>query len=121
MRHPMEVEREFGAKVRTLRKAHGMSQTALAKRMADLGWVAHQTTVNRIEHGTRPLRLSESIDLATILGIDLAALVAPDSTRSEAALDLAIARAELAKVRAHIDLLGDLVDRARALSRDGGA
>lgn len=55
-----------------------MSQTALAKKMAEAGFSNfHQSTVGRIEAGERPVRLSEGQELSLILGIPLGFLTWP--------------------------------------------
>jgi len=52
------------------------SQQSLADAMRDREWKWSQATVWSVETGERPLRLSEAIDLAEVLGIMLPALLA---------------------------------------------
>ena len=71
-------ERWFGENLRAAREQKEMSQTALAKKMAEAGFSNfHQSTVGRIEAGERPVRLSEGQELSLILGIPLGFLTWP--------------------------------------------
>jgi transcriptional regulator with XRE-family HTH domain len=73
-----DKERWFGENMRAAREQQGMSQTALAKRMAEAGFSNfHQSTVARIEVGGRPVRLSEGLELSLILGTPLGFLSGP--------------------------------------------
>ena len=71
----MSIEKSIGEAVGAARKAARMSQADLANAMSEsAGW--HQTTVSRIEAGSRPLlhsealKLSEIIPFATGSGVD---------------------------------------------------
>jgi transcriptional regulator with XRE-family HTH domain len=64
-----EWERRFGDKVRQWRRARNWSQDDLVERLRDHGFEMHQTTVAKIERGTRPLRVAEAMALASILGV----------------------------------------------------
>lgn len=48
-----------------------MSQTDVARAMKERGHSFHQQTVDRIEKGTRPVRLDEAYAISEILGSDL--------------------------------------------------
>lgn len=62
-------ERNFIANMAKLRKGQSWSQGELAKRMQASGWTDfHQTTISRIENGTRPVRLGEARGIADVLG-----------------------------------------------------
>ncbi|OJU43626.1 MAG: hypothetical protein BGN98_10445 [Microbacterium sp. 69-7] len=52
-----------------------VSQTELATKMRALGHKWTQPTVVSIEKGERPLRMSEALDVASVLGVDLYDLV----------------------------------------------
>jgi transcriptional regulator with XRE-family HTH domain len=54
-----------------LRRQHGWSQTELAKKLAAQGLPFHQQTVQRIEQGTRPLRLTEAAYVADTFGLGI--------------------------------------------------
>jgi transcriptional regulator with XRE-family HTH domain len=59
-------EKDFGDKVRQWRHALNWSQEDVAQRMRVRGFEMHQTTVAKIERGTRPLRVAEAVALASI-------------------------------------------------------
>lgn len=61
----------LGANVRYLREHASVSQTELARRMAERGWPWHQATVYRVETGKQPVRFDEALDLADLLGVTL--------------------------------------------------
>lgn len=61
----------LGANVRYLREHASISQTELARRMAEHGWPWHQSTVYRVESGRQPVRFEEAVDLADLLGTTL--------------------------------------------------
>lgn len=71
------VERFFGARVRELREAKGMSQADLAEAMTQRGVRWHQTTVAKSEKGQRPIRLDEAALLAELLFTSLPVMLAP--------------------------------------------
>ncbi|MBF6298031.1 helix-turn-helix transcriptional regulator [Nocardia amamiensis] len=62
-------EQVFGGRVRQWRKARSWSQEDLAAKLNDFGFEMHQTTVAKIERGTRPLRVAEAVALAQIFGV----------------------------------------------------
>lgn len=62
-------EQAFGDRVRQWRKARSWSQEDLAEKLNDFGFEMHQTTVAKIERGTRPLRVAEAVALAQIFGV----------------------------------------------------
>ncbi|MBA9002037.1 helix-turn-helix domain-containing protein [Thermomonospora cellulosilytica] len=72
-----KVNEIAAAAVRRHRERLGMSQTELAKRMAELDLSWHQMTVARTESGERPLRLDEALALANIFQIPLDSLMRP--------------------------------------------
>ena len=63
-------EATFVENMTRARKALGMSQTALAKKLAAQGLPFHQPTVQRIEAGERPVRLNEAVAIAQALFMD---------------------------------------------------
>ena len=68
-----ETSREaiFAANVKRFRESQNMTQTDLARLMAERGFSFHQQTVQRIENGSRPVRLDEAYHLADALGGDI--------------------------------------------------
>jgi transcriptional regulator with XRE-family HTH domain len=69
VKHPALIL-AFGAHLRTLRKARGLSQQALADE-ADISW----PTVQRVEAGTQVASLEVLYSLARALGMSLAQLL----------------------------------------------
>lgn len=62
-------EANFARRMAELRAEVGMSQSELARKMADRGFESYsQMTVSRTEKGERPIRLGEARVLAEILG-----------------------------------------------------
>lgn len=77
-----------GPRLRALRREKSLSQAKLAVLVNYLtGWTWHQTTVQKIEAGTRPISLDELDALASALGIPPVHLLtaagdlAPSATR----------------------------------------
>ena len=69
-RQPYEWwEKMFGQRVREWRKARNWSQEYLAEELNLHGFDMHQTTVAKIERGTRPLRVSEAVAIASIFSV----------------------------------------------------
>jgi transcriptional regulator with XRE-family HTH domain len=62
-------EKEFSDKVRQWRHARNWSQEEVAERLRRHGFEMHQTTVAKIERGTRPLRVAEASALAAIFEV----------------------------------------------------
>jgi len=62
-------EKRFGVKVREWRQARNWSQEELAKQLHEVGIEMHQTTVAKVERGTRQLRVSEAVALAHVMGM----------------------------------------------------
>jgi transcriptional regulator with XRE-family HTH domain len=69
-RRPYEYwEASFGNKVRQWRQARSWSQEDLANKLRGQGFDMHQTTVAKIERGTRPLRVAEAAAIANIFRV----------------------------------------------------
>lgn len=62
-----EDDARIGARVERLRTARGLSQSALAREMAQRGWKWQQATVWTVENGRRSMRLAEAVGLAEVL------------------------------------------------------
>ena len=67
-----DVQKEFGASIKALRKVEGLSQETLAER-ADL----HRTYVSDVERGARNLSLQSIVRLADALEVSVSALFPP--------------------------------------------
>ena len=63
-----------------------MSQVDVAREMTAHGWPWHQSTVYKIERGTRRTEAFEVLDLADILGVPMAHLFWPPAEVNETAM-----------------------------------
>lgn len=90
----------FGHAVMRARKAADLSQEGLAARLRDLvpDWNAHQTTIAKIEAGTRPVSIEEAHGLALALGVEPNVLISPAAPELAEirALQYELSRAEVA-------------------------
>mgnify|MGYP003608491649 CR=1 FL=1 len=69
-----EWEKLFGSRVKAIRKTRGWTQEELARRMSDAGHPMHQTTLAKIESGTRPTSVAELGALSTLLEVSIGSL-----------------------------------------------
>ncbi|MDR6613588.1 helix-turn-helix transcriptional regulator [Leifsonia sp. 1010] len=70
------VDQAVARNVKSARERAGFSQAELAARLADMGVPGiHQTTIARIESGTRVLRLAEALAIARLLDYQIEELV----------------------------------------------
>lgn len=72
-------EATFALQMRERREAKGWSQTEMARRLAEQGLKFHQTTVQRVEIGQRPLKLTEAMVIANVLGVKFEIMLRGDS------------------------------------------
>jgi transcriptional regulator with XRE-family HTH domain len=70
---PTSASAQLGELVKLLRLQAGATQTDLAELMTGRGFSWHQSTVNRVETGLRPITWDEAVALASLLRINLAA------------------------------------------------
>ena len=86
-----------------LRRGKPWKQAELAERMTDLGVEGiHQQTVQRIESGMRPVRLSEAITLCKVFNCsvsDLTEFTEPAATSVALRKGIDMAISELKKLR----------------------
>lgn len=68
------AEQTFGRRVARLRRLRNLTQEDTARALTSLGRPTHQTTVAKIEKGTRPTPVGEIVALAAVLGVPVAAL-----------------------------------------------
>lgn len=85
-RHREEQAQWFGENVRKNRERKGMNQDDVARAMAERGWKWHQSTVYKVEHGTRRTEAFEVADLAEILGVPMGHLFWPPAEVNENAM-----------------------------------
>jgi transcriptional regulator with XRE-family HTH domain len=113
-------DKAFGIRLRQARERAGLSQEHLSVNllvMHDVNW--HQTTVGKTEAGERPVRLNEAVALADLLGVPLHELAydrADDAPRIER---VALAYAELARLRGEIDTQLSRLRREMTASPEG--
>lgn len=67
-------ERVFGIQVRELRQARGWTQDQFANALAALGFPIHQTTVAKMEGGTRPTSVGEIAAIAKLFDVPIGTL-----------------------------------------------
>lgn len=81
-------EKNFGEKVRQWRRERNWSQEDVADKLRKQGFDMHQTTVAKIERGTRPLRVAEAAAIAAIFRVPpLAVFLGPPPTQMPWALN----------------------------------
>lgn len=145
MRVEHEPEAVAGQELRRLRLARGWSQKEEAAHLeAATGRPWHQTTVARIEAGTRPLRVNELAEFAELLGVTVPHLlfehISLEAAEAEIAelepeLKAAKARAaeaeaalkameglnyELNRIQSRLDYLRQRRDSLKPVGNDGG-
>jgi transcriptional regulator with XRE-family HTH domain len=64
-------EKVFGSRIREMRQLRGWTQDELARLMSDAGHQMHQTTLAKLEGGTRPTSVAEVGALATLLEVPI--------------------------------------------------
>lgn len=80
------MDGRFGERLRAERQARDMSQShVLLVLEASHGIKWHQSTMTKVEAGTRPVRLFEALALASVLHVDLADLL--DDPQSQHSAD----------------------------------
>lgn len=62
-----------------LRVMRDWTQDDLAQRLAAAGYAMHQTTVAKLELGTRPTSIGEILEIAAIFGVTPSELLAPSA------------------------------------------
>lgn len=71
------IDANIARNVRSARERRGISQSELARRVTEVGVTGfHQTTIARIESGTRALRASEAIAVCEVLKVTFEMLAA---------------------------------------------
>jgi len=67
----MTPEQKFGRTMRALREKSGFTQTGMAEQLLAFDIKVHPSAVNRMEKGTRGVRLNEAVAVARILCVSL--------------------------------------------------
>lgn len=78
-------ERQFGERVKQWRVKRSWSQYELAEKLREIGLDMHQTTVAKMERGARPLRVSEAVGVAAVMGMPVLSVFYGEGPQSEPA------------------------------------
>jgi transcriptional regulator with XRE-family HTH domain len=117
------ADAHFGRRLRALREERGLSQQHVVNALLNhgiLNW--HQTTVAKIEAGSRPVRLSEAMACASLFGLTVdEMLIDPESTEARArrSQELSTRRNELEVVEQLLSQRLRELDRAQARVEEG--
>lgn len=95
------AERAFGKNLRLERERQGLSQAHVAAALLPFGITWHQTTVAKVEGGTRPVGLREALSVSFVLGMPLMSLLGSGSIIAPADRQR-VALSELARMERHI-------------------
>lgn len=106
------LARAFGEQVRELRTAHGWTQVELAKRLTEAGYTMRQTTIAKIEAGSRPTSVPEVVAMAKTLDVTVGALFSKAMDEPAILGDIIVATNELVtlgeQVENHFTVIADL-------------
>lgn len=72
---PLTAEEIFAVNLKALRNDRGMTQSELARHMADKGFKWHQATVFKLENGERQIQLGELREISKLFNVALDRLV----------------------------------------------
>ena len=92
-------DQRIGGNIQRIRNTARWSQADLAGRLTDQGLSLPQQTINRIEHGERPLKFEEALAIADLLGVTVASLAQHFSNETVAAAAALIQRAKIVITR----------------------
>lgn len=73
----------IGMKLKVLRESASVTQTELARRMAERGWPWHQSTVYRVESGRQAIRVEEAAELENLLNATAGQLSREDAAGAD--------------------------------------
>jgi transcriptional regulator with XRE-family HTH domain len=91
------VDKQFGKVLKQQRERQGWTQPQMAKMLVDRGvQPMHDTTIAKIEAGTRSVRINEAVGIADVLGVPLDALL---GRRSSQDAETALAWASIEELR----------------------
>lgn len=109
--HFEQWERDFGEKVKQWRNNCGWSQEQVAAGLRHLGFDMHQTTVAKIERGTRPLRVAEAVALAHVFRVPALAIFEGDGPEGQPE-DIATLQRQLARAKESAERRREEIDYA---------
>jgi transcriptional regulator with XRE-family HTH domain len=110
------IETRFGAAVRKLRKSRGWTQEELAYRLSYGGNDMHQTTLCKLESGSRPTTLRDAEVLALVFGVSVADLLAGSPDDFARAAYTSAARDAFVPATRDSDSLASIADSLRELA-----
>ncbi|WP_186526295.1 helix-turn-helix domain-containing protein [Leekyejoonella antrihumi] len=99
-----EAAIDFGRRVKKLRRAAGLTQRQLADRLSQWGRSYHQTTIAKLEAGSRPTTLDELTPLAVALGVSQREFFDDPSPADRAEHKVREAEQEVLKLRTDLEL-----------------
>jgi transcriptional regulator with XRE-family HTH domain len=101
----------FGSNVRDLRKERGWSQEELSRQLAAHGFSMHQTTIAKVEAGTRPTTVRDIGALASVFHVNVNELLGHNAVGASDARKQEVLLAETSGRLTEIDALKRFVDR----------
>ncbi|BDQ19718.1 hypothetical protein RQN9TF_10930 [Rhodococcus qingshengii] len=102
--------KEVAASLRAVREHLGLNQSEVADRLRVVGINFSQEVMSRIDCGTRPLRFTEAVWLAEVLGVDISTLAESVTSSDDRRTDLLahVKRQRINELRAELaELEGD--------------
>ncbi|MDG3014149.1 helix-turn-helix domain-containing protein [Speluncibacter jeojiensis] len=93
-----ELDKQIGRQIHRRRTTLGWTQGDLAKRLQQVGLNWSQGTLSKVENGERPVRLSETSSLTSVLGVEGLELMSPHDALSSAMLRLHVEIDRLSQV-----------------------
>lgn len=109
---PNEIARQFGKRVRTLRRAAGLTQAQLAEAIGK-----HKTTITHIEAGNQQTLLPDVYLIADALGVSVTDLVKDDQSAVEdLQVKLRLEQLEASTARLQADIARNQEEQARLVS-----
>jgi|SRR5579859_5140407 len=83
-RGPVQISDEvFARRLHALRRVAGLTQQGLADAMSVAGNTMHRSAIAKIEAGDRAVSIGEAVQLAAVLGVELADLVTEHAADTE--------------------------------------
>ncbi|MDO3099860.1 helix-turn-helix transcriptional regulator [Mycobacteroides abscessus subsp. abscessus] len=109
------AEAAFVANLKSTRIAKSITQADIADQMVRRGFKWHAATVYKVERGERQIQLGESIELASILGLTLEEMAAPQDDLKNR-VKLSVVEDEMADVaRSADDSICEFLEGSRML------
>lgn len=107
------TNQEFGARIKELRETAGLTQSDLALRLG-----ASQSSLSRLEDGTRSITAQQLVQISDALAVPLSRLVAGDGGAETTQLRAGDADAE--SVADSLRIFGECIDQFRGVQALSG-